>query len=333
MRWLQPKYEPPPRLNGRALVHQDPITFKTAVLGALKGNHQDPAVPHELAVDHELPAEGRHSGRAELVFPNATSKQRRGRWTALTISGTRLPAAGSPGCVRMCLTPAPQMSPISPRKCVPHWRSPGRTKGTQQWCAALRLYGHLRTCTESDVRKASAVGRAEGAGSVRVNSPQYALVRRRLTRSREVACGCPAVLTLDRRHQAFWFNRACSVPAGNLLRWTRTAEIPLLNNKPRAIGILRTALPQRCRATTTGRSSASSAHNRVAKRYFEPFSARDHASLLPSVTGSRRGTRKCSSRHTPRARSRTTFSMFFDWIRITPQARARSKGRRSSPDQ
>ena len=212
------------------------------------------------------------------------------------------------------------------------WES---SKGTQQWCAALRLYGHLRTCTESDVRQASAVGRAEGAGSVRVNSPQYALVRRRLTRD------------LVRWHAAaprfsLWIGairRSGSTEPAQYLqeifpRWTRTAEIPLLNQQ--AAGD---------RDSTDGTSEALPGdYNRKKQRVFgsQPrretvFRAVQRAGpclALAVSDGFKAGNEEVLfGTYSPRARSRTTFSMFFDWIRITPQARARSKGRRSSPDQ
>jgi tRNA(Glu) U13 pseudouridine synthase TruD len=118
--------------------------------------------------------------------------------------------------------------------------------------------------------------------------------------------------------QAFWFNKSLlKYLQGNLPTLDKDCEIPLLVNKPRAIEFYGQHFPQALPGDYNRKKQrVFRLYNRVAKRYFEPFSAGPMRSLFAQVSdfGFKAGNEEVLFENMlPSGTFETTFlSMFFD---------------------
>lgn len=322
----------PHELNGRDWFIKDPIYVQGPLsLGALRGNHFKIrlTVPgmNSQSITSYLSEKVAVLEERNWMFPNAYGKQRRGRCQTNDYLGYAFLQAGPLTAFRMCLTlGAPDESDFAKdvrAALAKSWeefekaRNSGAPIGEQfshfEDMHQILTYGPNRQRWGEEQKEPV---------HVRVNMPiEYALVTQAATTRDldEVAMRLPREFSLwIGAIQAFWYNK-CLVKylQGEIPTLNMDSEIPLMVNKPRAIEFYGQHFPQALPGDYNRKKQrVFRLYNRVAKRYFEPFSAGPMRSLFAKVSdfGFKVGNEEVTVENMlPSGTFETTFlSMFFD---------------------
>ncbi len=322
----------PHELNGRDWFIKDPIYVQGPLsLGALRGNHFKIrlTVPgmNSQSITSYLNEKVAVLEERNWMFHNAYGKQRRGRCQTNDYLGYAFLQAGPLTAFRMCLTlGAPDESDFAKdvrAALAKSWeefekaRNSGAPIGEQfshfEDMHQILTYGPNRQRWGEEQKEPV---------HVRVNMPiEYALVTQAATTRDldEVAMRLPREFSLwIGAIQAFWYNK-CLVKylQGEIPTLNMDSEIPLMVNKPRAIEFYGQHFPQALPGDYNRKKQrVFRLYNRVAKRYFEPFSAGPMRSLFAKVSdfGFKVGNEEVTVENMlPSGTFETTFlSMFFD---------------------
>ncbi|MCC7530248.1 MAG: tRNA pseudouridine(13) synthase TruD [Candidatus Melainabacteria bacterium] len=326
------KMSRPHELNGRDWFIKDPIYVQGPLsLGALKGNHFRIrlAVPgmNSQSITSYLQEKVAILEERNWMFPNAYGKQRRGRCQTNDYLGYAFLQLGPLAAFRMCLTlGAPDESDFAKEvraALAQSWEE--FEKARESGAPLAEQYGHFEDMHQilmyGPKRQRWGEEQKEPV-HVRVNMPiEYALVTQAATTRDldEVAMRLPREFSLwIGAIQAFWFNKSLlKYLQGGIPSLNKDSEIPLLVNKPRAIEFYGQHFPQALPGDYNRKKQrVFRLYNRVAKRYFEPFSAGPMRSLLAQVSdfGFKAGNEEVLFENMlPSGTFETTFlSMFFD---------------------
>lgn len=322
----------PHELNGRDWFIMDPIYVAGPLsLGALRGNHFKirltvPGMNSQLITSYLNEKVDMLKAR-NWRFPNAYGKQRRGRCQTNDLLGYAFLQLGPLAAFRMCLTlGAPDESDFAKEvraalaKCWEEFekaRNAGAPLGEQfshfEDMHQILMYGPNRQRWGEEQKEPV---------HVRVNMPiEFSLVTQAATHRclDEVAMRLPREFSLwIGAIQAFWYNQSLvKYLEGGLPLLNDASEIPLLVNKPRAIEFYGQHFPEALPGDYNRKKQrVFRLYNRVAKRYFEPFSAGPTRSLFAQVSdfGFKAGNEEVTIENMlPSGSFETTFlSMFFD---------------------
>lgn len=323
----------PHKLNGRDWFIMDPIYVQGPLqLGALKGNHFKirlivPGMNSQMITTY-LSEKVAKLKAHDWRFPNAYGKQRRGRCQTNDLLGYAFLQLGPMAAFRMCLTlGAPDESDFAKEvraalaKCWEAFeeaRNRGAHPGEQfshfEDMHQILMYGPNRQRWGEDHQKEPV--------HVRVNMPiEFSLVTQAATHRclDEVAMKLPREFSLwIGAIQAFWYNQSLlKVLDGTLVLPEGVNEIPLMVNKPRTIEFYGKYFPQALPGDYNRKKQrVFRLYNRVAKRYFEPYSAGPTRALFAQVSdfGFKAGNEEVVVENMlPSGSFETTFlSMFFD---------------------